>query len=139
MAEKASTLATSAASSRLLWRGRTEIARGADIDEQQDGQFALLGEFFDERPSGAGGDVPVDGPHFVAGDVFAHFVEIHAAAFEDGVVFAGQRVVDQAAGADFDLPHLLQDVSGLSGFMVSCSVHVSARLTARAACRESSG
>ena len=36
------------------------------------------------------------------GDVFAHLVEVHAPALEDRVVFAGQRVVDQPAGADFD-------------------------------------
>ena len=129
MAEKASTLASSAASSRLLCARRAEIARGADVHEQQDRQLAFLGEFLDERAAGAGGDVPVNGPHFVAGDVFAHLVEVHAPALEDRVVFAGQGVVDEAAGADFELPHPAQDVAWLcSGFMIDSPFQVRRRI-----------
>ena len=113
----------------LALRGRTEIARRADIHEQQDGQFAFLGEFFHERAAGAGGDVPVNRPHFVAGDVFAHLVEVHAPAFEDRVVFAGKRVVDQPACADFELPHPAQDDSWLFlGFILVAPFQVCRRV-----------
>jgi hypothetical protein len=120
-------------------RGRAEIPRRADIYEQQDGQLAFLGELLHERAAGARGDVPVNGPHFVASDVFADIVEVHAPAFEDRVVFAGQRVVDQATRADFKLPHPAQDVFGSFGVHKISPFQVCRRVTAPAAYREFSG
>ena len=66
----------------------------------------------------AGSDVPVDGPHLVAGDVFAHLVEIHAPALEDRVILAGKRVIDQAARTDLKLPHPAEDFLGSSVFII---------------------
>ena len=92
-----------------------EVARGADIDGEEDGEFAFFAEFFDEGDAGAGGDVPVDEADFVAGGVFADFIEVHAAALEDGVVFAGEGVGDEAAGAQLDLTDFLEDFAGGGG------------------------
>src|ERR1700734_1399231 len=93
--------------------GRAEIPRGADVHQQQNGELALLGEFLDEGTAGASRDVPVDGAHFIAGAVFAYFVEVHAAALEHRMVFAGETVVHEPARADFQLPHATHD--GLGG------------------------
>ena len=97
----------------LALPGRTEVAGGAEVHHQQDRQLAFLGELLDERPTGASGDVPVNRAHFVAGHVLAHFVEVHAAAAEDRVILAGQRIVDEPAGPDLDLANFLQNVAGL--------------------------
>src|ERR1700733_684229 len=93
---------------------RSEISGCADVHQQQDREFALLGEFLDERPAGARRDIPVDGSHFIARAVFAHFVEVHAAALEYRLVGAGQAVVDHAARADLELAHAAHH--GLVGF-----------------------
>ena len=115
MAENASTLASSAARSRLLKARRSEISRGADVHQQKDRELALLGELLDERAAGARRDVPIDGAHLVAGAVFAHLVEVHAAAFEHRMICAGQTVVDHAARADLQLPHAAHDGLGRFG------------------------
>jgi hypothetical protein len=86
MAEKASTEAISAASSRLDCPPRAEQAGTAEIHDQHQGQFALLDEFFDERMVHARGDVPINGADVIAGLVFPDLVEIHALALEDAVV-----------------------------------------------------
>ncbi len=100
----------------LAQGGGAEIAGGADVHQQKDGELALFGEFLDEGPAGARRDIPVDGAHFVAGAVFAHFVEVHAAALEHRMIFAGQAVIDHAAGADLQLPHAAHDgFGGLGG------------------------
>ena len=49
------------------------------------------------------------------GRIFAHLVEVHAAALEDGMVFAGEGVGDQPPRAQLDLAHFLQDFSGDGG------------------------
>ena len=92
-----------------------EFARRADVDGEEDGEFSFLAQLFDEGRAGARGDVPVDEPDFVARRVFAHFVEVHAAALEDGMVFAGQGVGDKPPRAQFDLAHFLQHFSGDGG------------------------
>ena len=65
-------------------------------------QFALLAVALHERPAHAVGDVPVNVPHLVAGDVFAQLLEIHAPAFEMAEIGADHRVVDQPIGAHLD-------------------------------------
>ena len=92
-----------------------ELLGGADVDEEHDGEFAFFGKFFDVGLSGAGGDVPVDGADVVAGDIFADFVEFHAAAFEGGVVVAGEEVVDGVAGADLNAPNFFDEFFGVEG------------------------
>ena len=47
-------------------------------------------------------DVPVNVAHIVAGDVFAQFLEIHAAPLEMAQIRADHRVVHEAVRADFD-------------------------------------
>ncbi len=121
MAEKARTSGDFGGKLALALGLRAKLAGGADVDGEQDGQFPLLAQFLDEGRAGAGGDVPVDEPDFVAGAVFADFVEVHAAALEDGVVFARERVRDEAARAQFDLADFLEDFSGDGGGPFRCS------------------
>jgi hypothetical protein len=90
-------------------RGGPEIPRGTDIHQQQDGQLPLLDKFLHEGLPGSGGDLPVNGSHFIPRHVLAHLVEVHAAAFEDRVVLAGQGVIHQSVGLDLDLANLAQD------------------------------
>jgi hypothetical protein len=108
MAEKARTLATSAASSRLLWSCEPNFPDALT-------STAFFAELFDERYPRPGGDVPVDQANFVAGGVLANFVEIHAAALKHGMIFAGQRVGDEAARAQFHQTDFFQDFSGDGG------------------------
>ena len=54
-------------------------------------EFAFLDELLDERMVHPRGDVPVNRAHVVAGLVFAHLVEVHALALEDGMVLARER------------------------------------------------
>ncbi len=65
-----------------------EEAGAAEVDHEHEGQFAFFDEFFDERMVHAGGDVPIDGADFVAGLIFADFLEVHALALEDAVILA---------------------------------------------------
>ena len=62
--------------------------------------------------SGAGGDVPIDGAHVVAGVVLAHLDKLHAPALEDGVVFTGETVVDELPSRDLDTPDFGDEVVG---------------------------
>ena len=54
------------------------------------------------------GDIPIDGPNFVAGLVFTNFVKVHPLPFEGRVVLTGQTFSDQAARANLDLPDLAE-------------------------------
>jgi hypothetical protein len=93
-------------------RSRAEIARSADVDDEEDGQLAFLRKFLHEGTPGAGGDVPVDGPDFVAAHIFADLVEVEAPALEDRLILASQRIGHLAAGADFELPHFFHNGFG---------------------------
>ena len=74
----------------LRLRDAAKISRRADVHHQHDGQLALFREFFDEGSAKPRGHVPIDRANFVAGLIFAHIFEIHAAPFEDAVVIAGE-------------------------------------------------
>ena len=107
MALKASTQATSAASSRLLSSIAAEFPRRAHIHHQHDRQLALLGEFLHERIpvhlAEPRRHVPVDRAHLVARRVFAHLLEVHPAALEDAPVLPRKRRRDQPARLQFDV------------------------------------
>ena len=97
---------------RLLALGRfpgAQRARGAQIDDEDDGELALLPVSLDERAAGPRRRVPVDGADVVAGLVLADLVEIHAAAPEAGAHAAVERVVAETARADLDAVRLLRD------------------------------
>ena len=78
------------------------MAGGAGVNQQHHGQFPFFYVPLYKRLAGTGRHLPVDGSYFVAGLVGAHFVKLHAPAFEDSVIFTGKTVVDQMAGADLD-------------------------------------
>ena len=75
--------------------GGAENAGGADVDEQQEGEFTFFCELFDigfaADFADARGDVPLDEANFVAGLVFANFFKVHAPAFEYAAVLARER------------------------------------------------
>ena len=91
-------------------RGRAEVAGGAHVDREHDGQFAFLSVLLDERASRTRSHVPVDGAHLVARDVFAHLFEIHSPAPEHRVELSGQGVGGEAARANIDETDLFQDL-----------------------------
>ena len=61
------------------------------------------------------GDIPIDGPNFVAGLVFANFVKVHPLALKGRVVLPGQTFGDQSTRANLDLPDLAEQFWGNSG------------------------
>jgi hypothetical protein len=105
-----------------------EVEAGRHVDEEHHRQLALLGEQLDVGLAGAGGDVPVDRAHVVAGGVLADLGEGDALALEDGLVRAGEVLVDQARGLDLDATDLAQQL-GVRALASSraCSARLSER------------
>ena len=95
-------------------RHRTEVRGGADIDHEQDREFAFFGEEFHMGFSGAGGDVPINGADVVAGNVVSNTIKIHAAALEDTGVAPGERIIDETIRADFHAPDAAEDFRSAS-------------------------
>ena len=58
---------------------------------------------FDKGSSLAGGDIPVNRAHFVAGLVFAHLIKFHAGTAKRTFVFAGHHIIDRLARAYLDI------------------------------------
>ncbi len=117
MAEKASTEAISAASSRLDW-SREPKSPTAHVHDEHEREFALLDELLDERMIHPRSDVPVNTRHVVAGLVFAHLVEVHALALEDGMILARERFGHDAVGAQLDLPDFFENLAGIMGILM---------------------
>src|SRR5262249_17710414 len=90
-----------------------------DVHGEQDGAFAFLDVAFDEGLAHAGGDVPVDAAHVVAGLVGADLLEGHAGAAEDGVVVAAEQVLDGAACLQLQAADLTQDLARQHGRLQS--------------------
>ena len=83
---------------------RAEQARTAHVHDEHEREFAFLDEFLDERMIHPRGDVPVNRAHIIAGLVFAHLVEVHALALEDGMILARERFGHDEVRAQLDLP-----------------------------------
>src|SRR6185369_16711938 len=88
-----------------------EQARATQIDNEHEGQLALLHEFFDERVVHAGGHIPIDGAHLIPGLILAHLLKVHPLAFEDAMILASEAFADQAIGAQLDLADFLKDLA----------------------------
>ncbi len=101
-----------------------ELARGADIDDQEDGEFALLLELLDVRMAEAGRDVPIDGTHLIARQILAHFFKFHPMPLENGMVLAAEHVRDFTVRADFDLPDFFEDFLGDHGTGTSSKIRL---------------
>jgi len=87
-----------------------EVLGGADVDGEEDGEFAFFDEFLDEGEAHAGGDVPVDAADLVAWLVFAEVVEVDTLAFEYRVVFAADGGAHDATRDQFDLADFFEDL-----------------------------
>ena len=94
---------------------RAEQARAAHVHDEHEREFAFLDELLDERMIHPRGDVPVNRAHVVAGLVFAHLVEVHALALEDGMVLARERFGHDAVRAQLDLPDFFENLAGNHG------------------------
>jgi hypothetical protein len=94
----------------LHFARRAEGARGAHVDQEHDCELALFAVLLDERCAHARGDLPVDVPHVVAGVVFTHLLELHAAALEGAFVLTGEHVGDEPLRADLDRLDLLKQL-----------------------------
>ena len=99
----------------LALHARAEVAGRAHVHHEEERELAFFDELLHERPASPRSHVPVDRAHFVAGHVFAHGVEVHAAALEDAVVLTGERVGHEPLGADLDLANLLENFACLFG------------------------
>src|SRR5206468_3676631 len=105
----------------LLLQERAELAAATAVEQQQDGQLALLDEALDERVAHAGGDVPVDGADVVAGLVLADLLKGDAGALEDAAVLAAEQVLDGAAGPELEAADLADDFAGEHGWRCGCA------------------
>src|SRR5580658_3886809 len=107
----------------------TEQGTGADIHEQQHGQFPLFFKKLAEGVVKACGDIPVDKADIIPGSIFPYFAEAHPPAFEGTMVFPGKKVPGEPLARDIQLPDLLQYFScckhGLS--LITGSEWLSAR------------
>ena len=90
---------------------RAEQAGAAHVHDEHEREFAFLDELLDERMIHPRRDVPVNRAHVVAGLVFAHLVEVHALALEDGMVLARERFGHDAVRAQLDLPDFFENFS----------------------------
>ena len=89
--------------SRLLRCAGAELQRQAVVEEQHDGELALLDVLLAVRLAAARGDVPVDVAHVVAELVLHHLIELAAAAAEGGAVLAAEQRVRRVADSPLEL------------------------------------
>ena len=82
MAENASTLASSAARSRLLNAPDPKFPDALMSTSRKIVSSRSSVNFLTNGLAGARRHIPIDGSHFIAGAVFAHLIEIHAPALE---------------------------------------------------------
>ena len=104
--------------SRLLSEGLVigaEVAGGAQINGQEDGEFPFFPELFDVGVIHLGRDIPVDGADIVTVHVFPDFIKVHTLPLEGAMISPGQRVRDEFPRADLDLPDLAEDFAGRIG------------------------
>src|ERR1051325_2024213 len=78
------------------------MAARAEIDEQQNGQFAFFDEACDVGLAHARADIPIDATNIVAGRIFADAHKFHAAAFEDRIGLARHQFLRNQARTEFD-------------------------------------
>ena len=82
---------------------RLHVEAGAEehrlplVDEEERRAVALLAGDAHVRRAGAGGDLPVDGAHVVAGEVGAELLELEAAAAQAAGAAAGEGAADRLA------------------------------------------
>ena len=82
--------------------------RAGYIQHQKYSQLPFFNVFFDVRSIEPGADVPVDISYIVIEGVFAHFVELDTAAFENAVVCSADNIIDQFAGDEFQFADFFQ-------------------------------
>ena len=111
-AHSARSAASSAAAARLVRIAGAEALTRRDIDDEHDGQFALLDVALDERVAGSRGDVPVDRPHIVAGLVFADLLERQPRPLERGVILAAQERLHEPPGTEVEPADLPEHIGG---------------------------
>jgi hypothetical protein len=96
VAEKLKTEASSAASSRLNFPSEPKSPE----------PLASL----DVGLASTGCHIPIDGSDFITGCVRTYFVKLHPTPFEYGVVFSGKAIVDQPAGAYFNVSNFVHEL-----------------------------
>src|SRR5689334_12576186 len=87
-----------------------EPSRCADVDDEEDGELALLEVALDVGRSQSGGDIPVDAPDVITRLVLADFGEFDTAATERAGVFPCDDVTDEVPSGDLDPAHLAHDL-----------------------------
>ena len=92
------------------WDEEEAAARG-EVDEKHDRHLPLFGEHLDVGVIHPRADVPVDEANVIARLVLAHFAKRHPAAFEHGVVAAGELVVGEPRRVDLDLFEFLDELA----------------------------
>ena len=80
----------------------------------------------------AGGNIPIDGAHFITGLILTHFFEIHPLPFENAMVLAGESFANEPVGANFDLADFFKNFArnhGRSILSTPWNHYVSLRLS----------
>ena len=86
-----------------------EGAGGAHIREDHDRELALFLEKLHVRVAHPRGHVPIFAPHVIPYLILPHLLELHAASFENAVVFTREDIPDDAVGVYLYPPYLLEN------------------------------
>src|SRR5262249_24951971 len=86
------------------------LLAAAQIEHQEDRLFTFFDVPLDEGVPHAGGHIPVDGAHVVAGLIFPDFFESQAAAAKNAAIFAARQTIDGAASANANASEMADDV-----------------------------
>ena len=91
---------------RLAFRqlGGAELQARGILEDQQEGDFALLDELLSVGLAEARRDVPVDVPNVVAELVLDDLVELHAASAEGRAILAAEHILHSMAHAPLHPP-----------------------------------
>src|SRR5690606_28783422 len=90
---------------------RGPVLRAREVDDEQDGEFALLHIALQIRLTHPRGNVPVDRPDVVARLIGSHLGELDPLPLEDRVVLAGEAGVDRSPRTQVDPSYLTEDLA----------------------------
>src|SRR4029077_10576240 len=99
-------------------RCASEVSRRADIHNQHYRKLTFFCKFFHKRVAHPRRDVPVDRANFISWLILPHVFKIHSPAFEDTVVIASERGLDEAACLYLERANFLKNLRWRSCMLI---------------------